>query len=149
MGKITAIVIGAGDRGFTYSRLGNQRITPVIVCETRLDRRRKFADEFSIPPERQFENFQDVLNKKSADLCIITTPDELHYEPAKMAIEAGYDILLEKPICNDKQGIIKLLELNKKYKRFIGICHVLRYAPFYKKLKEILNSSAIGEVITI
>lgn len=150
MSKITSLVIGAGDRGVTYSRLGKHRLIPVAVAEPRDDRRKLFADEFVIPEDRQFRDYKDALEiKKIADICIITTPDELHFEPAKLAIEKGYDILLEKPIANKKDHIIMLKDINSRYGRFIGICHVLRFAPFYVKLKKIIDSGIIGDIVTI
>jgi len=150
---ITILIIGGGDRGNTYakySKLHPEQMKVLGIAEPSESRRQSFAEEYNIPTDNSFSNFQDMLSKnKFADAVIISTPDHLHYEPAMMAIEKGYDILLEKPIANKLEECTALNDLNKKHNRIVGVCHVLRYAPFYVKLKEIIDSGMIGEVLTI
>lgn len=147
------IIIGAGDRGRTYSRyslLHPGEMKVIAVAEPDEERRLYFAKEFGLYENQCYASYEEVLSKpKFADAVIIATPDNMHFCPTVMAMEKGYDILLEKPISNKLEDCIKLNELNKKLNRLIGVCHVLRYAPFYVKLKEIVGSGAIGDVVTI
>ena len=150
---VTFLIIGAGDRGNTYSQysIPHPDIMKVMgVAEPSDSRRKSFTEKFNINNDNSFSDFKEMLSKdKFADAVIISAPDHLHYEPAMMAIEKGYDILLEKPIANNPEECISINELNKKHNRIVGVCHVLRYAPFYVKLKEIIDSGMIGELITI
>lgn len=57
--------------------------------------------------------------------------DQMHYEPVVMAMEKGYHVLCEKPMSPDKEEIIKMGEMAKKYNRILSVCHVLRYSPFF------------------
>ena len=66
-----------------------------------------------------------------------------------MAMEKGYHVLCEKPMSPDKKEIIKMGEMAKKYNRILSVCHVLRYSPFFSKLKELLEAGRIGRLMTI
>jgi Oxidoreductase family, C-terminal alpha/beta domain len=61
----------------------------------------------------------------------------------------GYDVLLEKPIAQTEKECNEILAATKKYGRVVAVCHVLRYAPYFIKLRELINSGAIGELISI
>lgn len=65
------------------------------------------------------------------------------------ALKMGYDVLLEKPISPSEKECRDILQLAKKTGRIVAVCHVLRYAPYFIKLRELMNSGAIGEVISI
>jgi len=65
------------------------------------------------------------------------------------ALEMGYDILLEKPIAPTEKECRAILALAKKTGRIVAVCHVLRYAPYFIKLKEMIDSGVIGELISI
>ena len=56
---------------------------------------------------------------------------------------------MEKPISPSAEDCNKLLEASRKYDRKIVVCHVLRYTPFFSKIKEIISEGIIGDVVTI
>ena len=65
------------------------------------------------------------------------------------ALAMGYDVLLEKPIAPTEQECRDILALAKKTGRIVAVCHVLRYAPYFIKLREMIQSGAIGELVSI
>jgi predicted dehydrogenase len=65
------------------------------------------------------------------------------------ALAMGYDILLEKPISPSEKECREILALAKKNGRIVAVCHVLRYAPYFVKMKELIAKGAIGEVVSI
>ena len=65
------------------------------------------------------------------------------------ALEMGYDILLEKPISPSEKECRSILALAKKTGRIVAVCHVLRYAPYFVKMKELIEKGAIGEIISV
>jgi hypothetical protein len=65
------------------------------------------------------------------------------------ALKMGYNVLLEKPISPSEKECRDILELTKKTGRIVAVCHVLRYAPYFIKLKELMQSDAIGEIISM
>ena len=144
MKKVTSIVIGAGLRGgHVYSQYAldhPDEFQVVAVAEPDKERRESFAKRHNIPEELRFESYEELLGKeKLADCAMICTMDRMHYEPTIMALKKGYHVLCEKPMSPDKKEIIEMGEMAKKYDRILSVCHVLRYSPFFSKLKELLE----------
>lgn len=155
MRKITVAIIGAGARGM-YAYVPYLKENPelgevVAVAEPHEIRRDLCAKEYNIKTENVFITWEDLLEKdRLADAIIIANNDESHYEPTKLALEKGYHVLLEKPMSNKLEDIVKLGELAKEYpNQVFMICHVLRYTPFFSKLKEIVDSKELGELVSI
>src|SRR5690606_38526774 len=66
------------------------------------------------------------------------------------SIEKGYDIILEKPISMSLAEVLEIDRLGKKHPdQLIAVCHVLRHSPFFRKIKEILSTEALGRIINI
>ena len=138
---VTAIVLGAGNRGNVYGRFSlafPNELDMVGVAEPILFRNDRFAKSHNIEDKNRFKTWEDVFKvPKFADAIIISTPDWLHYGPAMKALEMGYNVLLEKPISPSMQECLDIMAMSKKTKAIIAVCHVLRYTPYFKKLKEI------------
>ena len=153
MKKITAILIGAGDRGTKYVSIMKsmpEKYEVVGVAEPVDGRRNHIRDMFSIPAENCFKCWSEILARpKFADVAIIATMDELHYEPVLKAIELGYDILLEKPAAQTAKECADIAVAAKEKGVKVLVCHVLRYAPFFKKLKDIIDEGMIGDIVSV
>lgn len=102
MGKVKAILLGAGARGNIYARYALEKpeqFEVVAVAEPDDQRRQAFVETFHIPPENVFTNWTQLLEKpKMADAAMICTMDHMHTEPALKALQLGYHVLLEKPM---------------------------------------------------
>jgi len=150
---VTAITCGAGNRGNVYGGFSLQypdQLDIVGVAEPIAIRNERYATKHNIKAENRFTTWEDVFKRpKFADAIIITTPDNLHYGPCMKALEMGYDVLLEKPISPSEKECRDILALAKKTGRIVAVCHVLRYAPYFVKLKEIMQSGVLGEIISI
>lgn len=150
---VTAIVCGAGNRGNVYggySLAYPDKLDIVGVAEPIAIRNERYATKHAIKAENRFVTWEDVFKRpKFADAIIITTPDNLHYGPCMKALEMGYDVLLEKPISPSEKECRDILALAKKNDRIVAVCHVLRYAPYFVKLRELIQSKAIGELVSI
>jgi hypothetical protein len=150
---ITAITLGAGNRGNVYGgyALQHEHLLDIIgVAEPIALRNERYAQKHNIKPENRFVTWEDVFKKpKFADAIIITTPDNLHYGPCMKALEMGYDVLLEKPISPSEKECRNILDMTKRTGRIVAVCHVLRYAPYFVKLKEIMSSGVLGDIMSI
>jgi predicted dehydrogenase len=150
---VTAITCGAGARGNVYGNYAvkyPEQLDIVGVAEPITLRNERYAKKHNIKNEDRFTTWEDVFKRpKFADAIIITTPDNLHYGPCMKALEMGYDVLLEKPISPSEKECREILALSKKTGRIVAVCHVLRYAPYFVKLKEIIQSGVLGEVVSI
>ena len=154
MSKIRVALIGAGQRGKdiygNYALLHPENIEFVAVAEPNKLKREEFCKKHNISDEWAFESYEELFSKdKFCDAVVIATPDNTHFVPAKLALEKQYHILLEKPMSNRPEEVAELGKLAKQNNKVFMICHVLRYTPFYSKLKELINSGVIGKVISI
>lgn len=150
---VTAITLGAGNRGNVYGNYAAanaDELDIVGVAEPIDIRNERYAQKHKITQAHRFVTWEDVFEvPKFADAVIITTPDNLHYGPAMRALAMGYDVLLEKPIAQTWQECSDILKQAKKYNRIVAVCHVLRYAPYYRKVKEVIDSGILGEIVSV
>ena len=151
--QLTAVVIGAGNRGETYTDImANmpEKFKLVAVAEPIESRRKNIQAKHNIPDEMCFEYDYELLAEgKLADVAIISTMDRQHFEPAMKAISLGYDILLEKPVSPEPAECEMIAKHAAKHGVRIVVCHVLRYTPFFITLKQLIQEGQIGEVVSI
>ena len=153
MKKVELIVIGAGDRGSTYASYAKEnpdRAAVVGVAEPREKWRNRLVVDHDIPESGVADHWMGILEKpKFADAVVIATQDSLHVEPAIAFAEKGYHVLLEKPMAIDPGGCRRVVEAVAKAGVIFGVCHVLRYTPYTRKLREILDEGSIGDVVSV
>lgn len=150
---ITAIIVGAGHRSFVYSELAktNPEMLKIVgVADPNPIRRKKAMDCFGFKEDMCFENAEELAKKgKLADTVINGTMDEQHLETAVPLLDAGYDMLLEKPFAPNEEEMRQIVNCAKKNNSKVMICHVLRYTPFYYAIKERIVNGEIGDIINI
>lgn len=150
MKKLSCVVVGFGDRGQVYSSFAKLRpalLEVVAVVEPNDLRRNLAKNTFNIKEENCFTSLDSLIKReKLADFAINATMDNLHIETSIPLIEKGYDLLLEKPISNNKEKLLKLYNVAKACEKKVIVCHVLRYTDFYLKIKQIIDSGELGEI---
>lgn len=148
-------VIGLGNRGTEYmgflKGFHSSKVEIHALCDIRQQSLDDIAPKYGVPKERQFLSSEDFFSEGViSDALIISTQDASHYEIAKKAILTGYKlILLEKPVSGKKEEYTELCDLAVRNKVLLIICHVLRYSNYYSKIKEIIASGEIGDIVTI
>ena len=150
---VTAIIVGAGHRAFVYSKLAktNPELLKIVgVADPNPIRRKKAMEEFGFSKDMCFENAEELAKHgKLADTVINGTMDEQHLETAVPLLNAGYDMLLEKPFAPNEEEMRQIVDCAKKNNSKVMICHVLRYTPFYYGIKERIVNGEIGDIINI
>lgn len=151
---VTAAVCGAGVRGYYvyghYARRHPDRLRFVAVAEPNEVRRRRFQRTYGIPDELAFRGWEELFSRERlCQAALVCTPDTLHYAPARRALDLGYHLLLEKPISPVLEECQELAGYLVPPGQVVLIAHVLRYSPFWKKLKETVDSGRIGQLIHI
>lgn len=150
---VTAITLGCGGRGRVYGNYAKKfprNLKIIGLAEPNPLRNESYAKTHQVVRENRFDTWENVFKRpKFADVIIISTPDDLHYGPCMQALRMGYDVLLEKPIAPTERECRDILALAKKTNRIVAVCHVLRYSPYFIKMKELLDKGAIGELISV
>ncbi len=150
---LTFVGIGCGGRTRTYFELAAKlpdRYRVIAAADPNPARVEMTRTVSRNPDFRGFRSDKELFAAgKLADVCIIGTQDSYHVDPALKAMEVGYDILLEKPIADNPAEVVRLLQAAERLGRKVLVCHVLRYSPFYVKVKQIVDSGILGNIVTI
>lgn len=153
MKQLRVIVLGAGQRGQTYTDVMAdlpEQFRVVGVAEPVQANRDYIQKKHDIPAEYCVSSWEELLNRPCfADIAIIATQDKMHYAPAMKALELGYHLLLEKPVAPTAKECMDIWRQAERYGRKVVVCHVLRYTSFYSKVKQLLEEGVIGDVMTI
>ncbi len=151
---ITAVLIGAGDRGRNiygaWALKHSNHLKFTAVAEPRQERRELFAQDHGIPPGNCFNDWEQLLScGKVADVCFVATQDRYHTAPALKALKLGYHVLLEKPMAVTEEDCRRLVQASQTAGRQLRIAHVLRYTDFFSKIKELIADEQIGKIMHI
>ena len=150
---ITVAVAGLGSRGNAYSsvlKTFEDRAKIVACADILPDRVERFGDNYSVSCDMRFSSAEEMLEKgRLADVVIIATPDRRHYAQAMAALDAGYHVLLEKPVSPVLSECFEIAKKAAERERRVIVCHVLRYTAFYRRLKELVDSGDIGDIVSI
>lgn len=151
--KKWATVVGYGNRGQVYagySLTNPDQLGIAAVVDVNEFRLKEAKKEYNLSDEQLFTSFQDFLKSGiDCDFVINTTMDQYHYETAMEILDAGYDMLLEKPVVPNEEQLRAIRKKAKEKDCEVFVCHVLRYTPFYREIKQTINDGTIGEIISM
>ncbi len=152
--KLTVAFGGLGNRGKdTYAptvKMFADRMEMAAIADIDPAKVADVAKTYNIPADRCFSSVEEMLQQdKLADALFLTTQDRQHVRQAIPALRKGYDILMEKPISPVLDECREIVKVAKECGRRVVVCHVLRYTPYFMKLKEILDAGTIGDVVSI
>ena len=151
---VQAVLVGAGQRGMeVYGRYATQhpdQLNFVAVAEPNSDRRAEFAARHEIDQEMQFESWEKLFDQnRIGQAALICTQDQMHTEPTLAALKAGYHILLEKRMAQTQLECQLLVDTAEEVNKQLHISHVLRYTEHFQKMKEVVASGILGEIINV
>ena len=153
MEKLRFAFLGMGDRGTVYASkvlLHTEEAEITAIADLRQERLDKTNKYLNLPKDRIFHSAEELLAQpKLADIIVVATQDQQHRTHAIAAMEAGYDILLEKPIASRLEDVVQIAKRARELGRRVLVCHVLRYTAFYKEIRRLLNEGVIGKVQSV
>ena len=152
--RLKVALAGLGSRGKdTYAptaKLFPDKMEIVAIADIDPAKVEEVAKEYHIPEEMCFASAEELIAQdKLADIMFITTQDKQHVEQAIPELKKGYHLLLEKPISPKPEECREIVKVAKECNRKVIVCHVLRYTPIYSKLKDVLDSGVIGDVVSV
>lgn len=151
--KLRAAIVGYGNRGQVYADYSLEcpdELEVAAVIDPNEFKLKEAKERYGLSDDKLFRSFEEF--KKCGipcDFVVNATMDQFHYRTAMEILNAGYDMLLEKPIVPDEKELLDIKNLAEEKGLRVFVCHVLRYAPFYTKIKELLNAGTIGKIMTM
>ncbi|MBT9587339.1 Gfo/Idh/MocA family oxidoreductase [bacterium] len=148
------IIVGAGSRGMgvyaDYAARHPQQFAVVGVAEPRLYYRQETARRHGLGSDRCWEDWRPLLSQPPlAEAVVVATQDKDHVEPALALLEHGYDVLLEKPMATTLDECRQLQQASRRHERLLVVAHVLRYTPYFRQLKSLVEQRLLGQLATV
>ncbi|WWC59078.1 uncharacterized protein I303_101625 [Kwoniella dejecticola CBS 10117] len=94
-------------------------------------------------------SLEEVVEDKEVELVVISTPNNTHYEYAKLLLENGKHVLIEKPICPTSKEAEELYEIAEKNGLIVGVYQNRRWDSDFLTLRELIDSGKLGEVLEV
>ena len=126
----------------------------VAVCDTNpgrveVARRRSASNGARVPPGYGAADFDRMLADTKPDVVIVCTTDAAHHDYLVRAMEAGCDVITEKPMTVDAEKCGKILAARRRTGRRCRVTFNYRYSPPRSQVKDLLMSGEIGEVLSV
>jgi predicted dehydrogenase len=149
--SVRLAIVGAGMRGTTYAREAVRAGAAVVaVAEPDPRRRAEAVAEFGVPAGGAYADWRDLAGAgRVADAVVIATQDRMHAEPAIALAGQGYDILLEKPLAPAEEDATAIVAAAEAAGVIFAVCHVMRYSPYTRRVKEIVDSGRLGRLASV
>ena len=147
-------ILGVGDRGNLYASLikqNPQSAQLIAVADPGRKHRNKVAREHNLAPNQIYPDWQSFVANPPphCDAVIIATPDRHHAAPAIACLNRGQDLLLEKPMGISLEECQSIEAAQRRSGRIVSVCHSLRYHHAFKKVRDLIQEGAIGQLITL
>ncbi|HUK98531.1 MAG TPA: Gfo/Idh/MocA family oxidoreductase [Gaiellaceae bacterium] len=140
-------VAGLGYWGPNLARNFDDLAELAWLCDLDPGHRERFAARY--PAARVTASVEEMLADGTLDAVVVATPVPTHYALAKQALEAGKHVLVEKPPAMRAAEIDELVELASASDRVLMPGHLLLYHPGVVKVKELIGSGELGEVLCV
>ncbi len=115
------------------------------------ERAKAAAAEWHLPEDRCYTSFDEMADAEAGrsdgvDAVMITTPNHVHFASAKAFLQAGIDVLCDKPLTNDVEEADELVALAHKTGCVFGVSYVMTCFPMIRQAREIVADGGIGKI---
>ncbi|MEW6105724.1 MAG: Gfo/Idh/MocA family oxidoreductase [Bacillota bacterium] len=146
---VSVAVVGLGYWGpnlaRTFARLPRANLR--VLCDANPARLAGTARDY--PGVQATPDYNQVIGDSSIDAVVLATPAGTHYDLALAALQAGKHVLVEKPLAKTVAQAEVLIRVAKMHQRVLMVGHVFLYNPGVRKVKELIDSGALGRIYYI
>lgn len=142
---VNTAVVGCGYWGKNLVRVFSELGALRCVCDTDLSRHSTLAIKGD--PPAYTDKLDDVLSNAEIRAVAVATPAATHHGIVKRCLEAGKDVLVEKPLALTADQGRELVELSEKRSQILMVGHILLYHPAVIKLRQFVSEGALGRIL--
>ena len=140
-------IIGCGRIAKRHAEHISKRGELVAVCDIKEDRAKELANSFDA---RYYTKIEDLLQEeKDVDLVSICTPNGLHAQHTIKALNAGYNVLCEKPMALSVQDCGAMINTSLKTNKQLFIVKQNRFNPPVQAVKKLLDEEKLGKILSV
>jgi UDP-2-acetamido-3-amino-2,3-dideoxy-glucuronate N-acetyltransferase len=144
MSNVKVAVVGVGYWGKNLVRNFHELGALAALCDAEPSAEAKCQTQY--PDVKFYREYNALLADPSIHAVALATPAVMHYEMAKAALEAGKDVLVEKPLAIDVKHGADLVRLAESKGRILMVGHILRYHPAILKLQQFIREGSLGKI---
>src|SRR5690606_9414694 len=96
-----------------------------------------------------FSSLEDALQAVACDAVVVATPDGYHVEPVCTALRYGVYVYVEKPLAITLEDCLTIVRADEAVGRRTMVGFNLRFAPLYRRLRQLIVDGAVGRLLTI
>lgn len=111
------------------------------------------GEEYFLDPSRAYDNFQEMIAREKElpegqrmDFLAVTTPNHVHFAPAKLALENGFHVVSDKPLTNNTEDARTLVKIVDDTGLIFALTHAYTGYPMVKEAREIVRSGKLGKI---
>ncbi len=142
--KAIVAVVGVGYWGRNLVRNFHDLGALAALCDADESVEAKYSGQYA--GVKFYRELRAVLADPSITAVALATPAVTHYDIAKAALEAGKDVLVEKPLAIDVKHGEELVRLANAKGRILMVGHILRYHPAIRKLHHLIHNGTLGKI---
>lgn len=148
-GRINFAVMGAGNIASTMADTVRKirGVRCYAVASRSADKAAGFAAKHGF--KKAYGSYEELVNDKKVSLIYVATPHSEHYANAKLCIEHGKSVIVEKPFCVNAGQARELFALAEEKHVFITEAMWTRYMPFAKTIREVIDSRVVGDPVML
>ncbi len=160
--KLRMGLVGGGQGAFigrvhsTAAILDNRAVLVAGALSSDPERARASAGDYDIKPERAYGSYREMVEKEAKlpageriDFVSIATPNHTHFEIAKTFVEAGFNVMCDKPLTFDLAQAVELAKLVKKAGVVFAVTHNYTGYPLVRQAREMVRGGELGEINAI
>ncbi len=122
------------------------KVLPQFKIHKILERNLRISEKH-YPQATIVRDFDKILHDPVVELVIVNTPDYLHFEMAKMAIEAGKHVVVEKPFVKNSEDAVTLIELAKSNNVLLTVYQNRRLDGGFLTARKVLDNNLLGRIV--
>ena len=153
----TYVIVGTGGRSmmFTeaFTRYFRDNAKLLAICDINPGRlalaAKSLKPAFGEIPCYKAEDFEKMLKAHRPDCVIVTTKDCTHDDYICKSLEAGCDVITEKPMTTDEKKCQRIVDTVKKTGKKVRVTFNYRYSPPRTQVKELLQGGVIGKILSV
>ena len=142
--RIRIGVIGTGHWGRNLARNLYNLGCLTAICDSREITRVELAERYN--SLAIYERAEDLLTAEDLDGVVIATPPSTHGSLARLALEAGKHVFVEKPLCLSIEEARELRDLAPTHSRVLMVGHLLLYHPAFRSVRKLVSSGELGQL---
>ena len=121
----------------------------VALCDSNKDNLSFAGERYSIPSERWFTDYTELLGNKEIDIVTVAVPDQLHKKISCDFLKSGKHVLCEKPLALTREDLKEIIEAEDSSDARFMVGQICRFTPSFIKAKELVEAGVIGELYFI